>query len=146
MKVEFPRRKLQKRKEAELERSGTYMFGVLLTWSQPTPAKPSWKICCNHYLCSWFIMHLKWDARAFSIQCKYGPFKIKILLDWKCFQLSHILAISFFVLSYQSLMDTVPQLLMCLCVYSIFIKMVVSQYIYPDLCIICSQIPEAWRP
>lgn len=32
---------------------------------------------------------------------------------------------------------------MCLCVYSIFIKMVVSQYIYPDLCIICSQIQEA---
>lgn len=27
-------------------------------------------------------------------------------------------------------------MLMCLCVYSIFIKMVVSQYIYPDLCIV----------
>lgn len=58
-KVEFPWRKLQKREEAELESHGISVFGALFAAKSDHRKLNSWKICCNHYLCSLFIMHLK---------------------------------------------------------------------------------------
>lgn len=140
-KAEFPWRKLQKRKEAELESHFISIFGALLAGKSGTIAEPSWKICCNHYLCSLFIMHSD-EMQAHFTHCKYGPFKIKVLLA---------------MLSIQQHRSCLLVLLCCLtkfdgcssvivdvsCVYSIFIKMGVSQYVYPDLCIICSQVQGA---
>lgn len=45
-------------------------------------AEPSWKICCNHYLCSFFIMHFN-ETQMHPTHCKYGPFKLKCY--WRCF-------------------------------------------------------------
>lgn len=53
-KAEFPWRR-----EAELESHGISIFGALLAAKSDHRKLNSWKICCNHYLCSLFIMHLK---------------------------------------------------------------------------------------
>lgn len=69
------------RREGSRIRKERYSCLAQCSATRPPHAEPSGKICCNHYLCSLFIMHLKWDAEAVNTLCKYGPFKIKSLWE-----------------------------------------------------------------
>lgn len=80
-KAEFPWRKRQERAAAAL---GSDLFPWVAHFSRGSGhrAEPSWKICCNHYLCSFLIMHLN-ETQMHPTHCKYGPFKRKCY--WRCF-------------------------------------------------------------
>lgn len=53
----FPGRKLRRRKQ-EVESHDPSVLGALPSGKPGTRAEPSWKICCNHYLCSLSIMRV----------------------------------------------------------------------------------------
>lgn len=90
-KVEFPWRKLPKRKAAALERDFISIRGALLAGKWDTVAEPSGKICCNHYLCSLFIMHLN-ETQMHPTHCVNTDL-LKLKCYWRCFQFSNTLAL-----------------------------------------------------
>lgn len=90
-KIEFPWRKLPKRKAAALESDFISIRGTLLAGKWDTVAEPSWKICCNHYLCSLFIMHLN-ETQMHPTHCVNTDL-LKLKCYWKCFQFSDTLAL-----------------------------------------------------
>lgn len=90
-KIEFPWRKLPKRKAAALESDFISIRGALLAGKWDTVAEPSWKICCNHYLCSLFIMHLS-ETQMHPTHCVNMDL-LKLKCYWRCFQFSDTLAL-----------------------------------------------------
>lgn len=90
-KIEFPWRKLLKREAAALEREFFSIRGALLAGKWDTVAEPSWKICCNHYLCSLFIMHLN-ETQMHPTHCVNTDL-LKLKCYWRCFQFSDTLAL-----------------------------------------------------
>lgn len=86
----FPGRKLQKRKE-ELESHDPSILGALPVGKSGTRAEPFWKICCNHYLCSFSIMRVNGSRERPTDRVNTDLLRSKRY--WKCFQFSNTLAV-----------------------------------------------------